>query len=184
MTPRRGFTLLEVTIVLMIIVILGAMAWPSIDAMYADVRLSAAADQLRARWAEARTQAIEEGRPYRFGIQADGGQYRIAPDNDFLSEGGTAGDSDTPPLVVEESLPKGINFADSGIAQNSDSAGDNSGPWQSIVKFLPDGTASADVEIVFQAEGSARPLQLKLRGLTGSVSQQWLEPGSRRGGGQ
>src|SRR4051794_15075176 len=120
MTDRHGFTLLEVLLVVAVIVILGAMAYPSIEAMYGDVRLSAAADQVRARWADARTKAIEDGRPYRFATQPDG-QFRIAPDApEFWSGGGgtpaDASDADTPPLVLEDSLPKGVSFSDETAA--------------------------------------------------------------------
>ena len=80
MTRRRGFTLLEVTLVLAVIVLLAAMAYPSIEAMYASVRLTAAADQVRAAWADARAKAIEDGQPYRFAVMPQGGRYRIAPD--------------------------------------------------------------------------------------------------------
>jgi prepilin-type N-terminal cleavage/methylation domain-containing protein len=179
MTPRRGFTLLEVMLVLVVIVMLGAMAYPSIEAMYSDVRLSAAADQVRAAWAEARTKAIEEGRPYRFGVQPDG-QYRIAPDTaEFWGGGDTSSapaDSDTQPLVIEDSLPKGVGFADGGTT--GDSGGD-AGGWQTIVKFQPDGTASQDVEIVFQSDNSSRALHLRLRALTGSVTAP-LAPAGRQ----
>ncbi|HEY1381191.1 MAG TPA: GspH/FimT family pseudopilin [Gemmataceae bacterium] len=178
MTDRRGFTLLEVLLVVAVIVILAAMAYPSIEAMYGDVRLSAAADQVRARWADARTKAIEEGRPYRFATQPDG-QFRIAPDAaDFWSGGGGSGasesnDADTPPLVVEESLPKGIGFSD-----ETNNSGDNSdgGPWTTVLKFLPDGTASADKTITLQAEGY-RSVQLRVRALTGAVTVETLPAG-------
>ena len=74
-------------------------------------RLEAAGDQIRGRWAEARAKAIEEGRPYRFATQPDG-QYKIAPDTaDNWSggdaTGGESNDSDSPPLVIEETLPDG-----------------------------------------------------------------------------
>ena len=185
MTPRHGFTLLEVLLVLAIIVMLTAMAYPSIEAMYADARLTAAADQIRARWADARTKAIEEGRPYRFAVQQDG-RFRIAPDAaDFWNGGGgdaansDTNDPDTPPLVVEEALPKGVNFADGGITGSDNSGGGDGGPWQTVVTFQPDGTASQDVEVIFQADGT-RPLQLKLRALTGSVTVQALSPDGRQ----
>jgi prepilin-type N-terminal cleavage/methylation domain-containing protein len=169
MTPRRGFTLLEVSLVLAVIVLLAAMAWPSIEAMYDGVRLSAAADQIRARWADARTQAIEEGRPYRFGIIMDEGRFRIAPDTaQHWGGGGTApelSESDTPELVLEESLPNGVRFAE-GTGAEWTSEG---GAWLTVVRFLPDGTASQDVEIKFESSGS-RPLYLRLRGLTGAVT--------------
>ena len=172
MTPRRGFTLLEVTLVLAVIVLLGAMLWPSIEAMYGDVRLSAAADQIRARWADARTQAIEEGRPYRFATQPDG-HFRIAPDTQEFWNDGTAtstegpADPDAQPLDITEELPKGVRFADGTTGSES-----GEGEWQTLVRFQPDGTADRDVEIAFETSGS-RPLHLKLRGLTGSVSVQW-----------
>lgn len=169
---RTGFTILEVLLVLAIMVLLSAITYPSIEAMYGDVRLNAAADQIRARWADARTQAIEEGRPYRFAVQPDG-KYRVAPDtSEFWSGGGTGdgttpNDTDTPPIDVEEFLPKGVKFSDGGLA-NAGDPGD-SGGWVTVVRFLPDGSTSQDVEIVFEAPG-CRPLSLKLRALTGSVS--------------
>jgi prepilin-type N-terminal cleavage/methylation domain-containing protein len=176
MTSRRGFTLLEVTLVLAVMVLLAAMVFPSMEAMYGDVRLSAAADQVRGHWADARTKAIEEGRPYRFATQPDG-QYKIAPDTaEFWtgSSDATAGDSndpDSPPLVIEESLPQGIKFADESNAGDTDS-----GPWQTALKFLPDGTASADKTITLQAEGY-RPVQLRVRALTGAVTVETLPMG-------
>ncbi len=177
MHPRRGFTLLEVTLVMAVMVLLAAMALPSIETMYGDVRLSAAADQVRGRWADARSKAIDEGRPYRFATQPDG-QYKIAPDTaDFWSgsgdpTGGEANDSDTPPLVVEESLPQGMKFADESNSGDSSDAG----PWQTAIKFLPDGTASADKTITISADGY-RPVQLRVRALTGAVTVETLPMG-------
>jgi prepilin-type N-terminal cleavage/methylation domain-containing protein len=176
---RSAYTILEVMLVLAIIVLLAAIAFPSIETMYGDVRLNAAADQIRARWADARTQAIEEGRPYRFAVQTDG-RFRVAPDTaEFWGGGGTGdsstpNDTDMPPLDVEESLPKGVKFSDNGLS-NSGDPGD-SGGWTTVVRFLPDGSASTDVEIVFESDG-CRPLQLKLRGLTGAVTATTLTPG-------
>src|SRR5215207_2493825 len=117
--PRRGFTLLEVTLVMAVIVLMAAIALPSIEVMYGDVRLTAAADQIRGTWANARTKAIEEGRPYRFAVQPDG-KFRIAPDaGDFWTGGGgtptdntEANDPDAPPLILEDALPKGVLFGD------------------------------------------------------------------------
>jgi prepilin-type N-terminal cleavage/methylation domain-containing protein len=176
---RKGYTILEVMLVLAIIVLLATISFPSIVAMYGDVKLNAAADQIRGRWADARTQAIEEGRAYRFAVQSDG-RFRIAPDtSEFWGGAGTgdislANDTETPPLDIEESLPKGVKFSDNGIANSGDPS--DSGGWITVVRFQPDGTASTDVEIVFESEG-CRPLQLKLRGLTGAVTAATLTPG-------
>src|SRR4051794_11573982 len=112
MTPRHGFTLLELLLVMALIVVLGAMAFPPIEAMYADARLVAAADQIRARWADARNQAIDEGRAYRFAIQPDG-HFRIAPDSGrYWPNGATApdvaDDPDAQEVEIVETLPEGV----------------------------------------------------------------------------
>jgi type II secretory pathway pseudopilin PulG len=167
--PRRAFTLLEVSLVAVMIVIIGAMAYPSIEAIYGGVRLTAAADMIRARWADARTHAIDEGRAYRFAVIPDTGRFRVAPDTADQWEGGGGapadeGPADTPPLVVEDELPSGVKFAEAG-----GDAGEAAGEWTVLVRFRPDGTADKDVEITFTSAGAA-PLVLKLRGLTGSVT--------------
>jgi type II secretion system protein H len=180
MGDRRGFTLLEVLLVVAVMVIMAAMAYPSIEAMYGDVRLSAAGDQIRGRWADARAKAIEEGRPYRFATQPDG-QYKIAPDtSEFWSGSGDttetdSNDTDSPSLVVEESLPQGIKFSDE--SSNSSESTD-SGPWQTALKFLPDGTASDDKTITLSADGY-RSVQLRVRALTGAVTMDTLTAGKQ-----
>ena len=50
---RRAYTLVEVTLVLALMVILGAIGYPSIDAMYAGVKVEGASDSVRAAWSEA-----------------------------------------------------------------------------------------------------------------------------------
>jgi Tfp pilus assembly protein FimT len=159
-----------------LVVVIAAMAWPSIEVMYGDVKLTAAADQVRACWADARTKAIEEGRAYRFAVQPDG-KFRIAPDaGDFWSGGGSgdnsdSNDPDSPPLVIEDSLPTGLTFGD-----ETNSGEGTDGPWTTILRFLSDGTASADRAINIQAEGY-RTVQLKVRALTGAVTVDTLPAG-------
>ena len=133
-------------------------------------------------WAEARAHAIDEGRPYRFAIIPNQGNFRIAPDgSEFWGNGGQAqapSDSSRPPLVRSETLPKGLRFsAPDAPATGPAAAGQTSLPpesinpemWSSRTVFLPDGTASQSVEIVFGASGTMG-LVLKLRDLTGAVT--------------
>jgi type II secretory pathway pseudopilin PulG len=180
--PRFAYTLLEVALVLAIIVVMVALSYPSLEGMYATYRLQASADAIRARWAEARSQAVNEGRPYRFAVAWERGNYRFAPDSPEFWRGDESPGGDNPPgsfLIVKDSLPRGVRFtAGEAAGSSSPSAPDEMSvptsddapsSWTNIVTFLPDGTASDDVEIVLQAR-SARPLVLRLRALTGTVS--------------
>ena len=75
-------------------------------------------------------------------------------------------DPDVPEIEVEETLPQGVSFAPGLGGEDGD------GEWKTVVRFLPNGTASLDVVITFQA-GTTRPLHLRLRALTGAVSVVW-----------
>lgn len=160
--PRNAFTILEVTLVLAVLLIIAAITLPSIDVMYSDLRLTAAADVVRGRWAETRARALEDGVAYRFAVVQQTGKYRIAPDaGDFWAGGtGSAEETDAPPMIIEDELPQGVAFA-------SDESGGEE--WSSVVVFQPDGTAREDVEIKFST-GGGKPLELRLRGLTGAVT--------------
>lgn len=180
--PRAGYTLLELMLVMAILVVMAAIAYPTAESMYGHLRLSQAADAVRGAWAQARARAIEEGRPYRFAIVPNQGNFRIAPDSpEFWGSSGPtqgAGDPANGPLLLNETLPKGLRFsapdapAASGPAQGESSLpkdGVSPDLWSTRTIFLPDGTASQDVEIVFGASGTMG-LVMKLRALTGAVT--------------
>ena len=103
-TRRPGLTLLEVLLVMAILLTLAAVAYPTLSAMYGDVRVKAAADQVRASWTEARAKAIEDGRAYRFSVEPGTGKFRVAPDGpEFWDDsGGGAGDENAPPPLIAE----------------------------------------------------------------------------------
>lgn len=169
---RRGLTLMELVLVMAIIVLLAAMAFPSAEALYASVQVEAGVDSVRAAWSEAMSHAVEEGRTYRFSLVPGKDKFRVAPDTADHWEGdgmgaGPADASDTPPFVLEGTLPRHVTFRADEVA------GDG---YVTTAVFLPDGTAQADAEVTLVSEGS-RPATLRLRGLTGVVSVQ-------RGGGE
>jgi len=183
---RPAYTLLELVLVIALLGILTALAYPSLDSMYGYYQLTAAADMVRAGWASARGRALDEGRPYRFAVVPNKGNFRVAPDSpDFWSGGDPPPppDGSRPPLILSDTLPKGIRFATPDAPAETDQSGDSSlptdgvdsGSWSRPVVFLPDGTARDDAEIVFQARG-ARPILLKLRALTGAVTVKPFKP--------
>lgn len=163
MKARGAFTILEVVLVLTVMVLLASIAAPSIETMYGELRLNAAADMVRARWAEARAKATEDGVAYRFAVKPGSGDFRIAPDaGDYWSGGGAPlNESDEPPLVVDGTLPTGVQFTAVDGGESTD--------WQRVVTFLPDGSSRENVEIVFRSAGQ-RPLVMRLQGITGAIT--------------
>ena len=91
---RRGFTLLEILLVLALLVVLGALAFPSVEAMYGGIRLRAGADALGAALTNARAHAMDEGRNYRVAVLVGQGNFRVAP------EGGGYWGNGTPSRVI------------------------------------------------------------------------------------
>jgi len=191
---RPCFTLFELVLVLAILIIVTGLVYPSLDAMYGGFKLTQSTDMVRAGWAGAKSHAIDEGRPYRFAVVLNKGNYRIAPDSaDFWagnSDASGTSDAINGPLVIEEALPAGIRFASTDSAAQAsgpDSAGDSSMPkgsvdmsmWHTTAVFLPNGTARDDVEILFQS-GGVSPLLMKMRALTGAVTVKTLNSEGNR----
>ncbi|MCI0463877.1 MAG: prepilin-type N-terminal cleavage/methylation domain-containing protein [Gemmataceae bacterium] len=170
---RRGYTLFETILVVVILAVAAAVVAPSVRSMYGDAPLTASADMVKARWADARARAMAESRPYRFAIMDTTGRFRIAPDGPEFWEGGQGGmqastNGTRPPLVLEDVLPQDVRFCTLQTATGQ--AQENTGSeWVCPIVFMPDGTARADAEIAF-AESGGRPLILRLQSATGAVT--------------
>jgi prepilin-type N-terminal cleavage/methylation domain-containing protein len=179
--PRRSaFTLLEVILVLAVIAILVALTYPSISTMYAQHRVTAGSDALRAALASARSQAMEDGVPYRVAVLPGKGNYRVAPDVASQWSGGgtdTPSTDDRPPLIFEDHLPRGVIFAESTAPQTpeedeltyKESGEVNVTDYRLFAVYLPDGTARDDQKALVCGR-NASPMWVSLRCVTGVVS--------------
>jgi Tfp pilus assembly protein FimT len=166
---------MEMILVLAVIALLVAVALPSVEAMLADIKLQSAADHLRARFAEARSRAILESRPYRIAVMPGQSDYRLAPDSpEFWGDGQAAAEDSgaAEPLIIEDKLPENILFQP-GAGQGQ--AGD-SGPWMRLLAFQADGSCDSDCSIRLEFE-DCRPLEVMVRGLTGSVTVRRVNTG-------
>lgn len=191
----RALTLLELVLVLALLVVLAALSYPSLEGLQAEMRVSQAADQVRARWADARARAINEGQPYRFAILPDQGNLRLAPDSANYWSGGSAppqqalAEGQQRPLVVDETLPDGVRFhlGDNAPLRDSREGGPSAQPpgsvdpggWRTLATFLPDGTAREDAKVWVRGP-YAQPIQLRLRALTGTARTEQLTPDTPR----
>jgi len=178
---RSGFTLMELLLVMLIIVMVTVLAFPSLEAMYAGVKLQAAADHLVTQFATARGHAIDEQRVYRFAIEPGTAKYRLAPDEPEFWGGDTGNgnqqqdDGTAPPVVIEGSLPGGINFDQLAPGAQIAASSPDNGSWATIVLFKPNGACSDDTTITLSNGGA--PIRVSVRSLTGTVSMKTLKPG-------
>jgi prepilin-type N-terminal cleavage/methylation domain-containing protein len=168
-TTRRGFTLIEIIAVLALLLLLAAVAVPSIAAFRTGSYQRAASDQIRGELAAARAHAKQEGRPYRVGLSQDGTRIRRAPDDgNFESATASSQPGASTPAVdyVFENHVTATIIADP-ITNATPPVPTND--WITVATLQPDGTCleqSALIQIEEKGKGS---IYLRLRGLTASV---------------
>ncbi|MCP5113935.1 MAG: prepilin-type N-terminal cleavage/methylation domain-containing protein, partial [bacterium] len=76
---RRGFTLVEMLVVLTILGLLVGMSWPSVHRLLSRSRVKEAAKQVRTELGEARLRAIESGTPQVFRFQPGTSFFEVRP---------------------------------------------------------------------------------------------------------
>jgi type II secretion system protein H len=125
----RGFTLVELLVVLTILVLLAALAAPAFTRQYHEAKLQAAARDLVALMRYARSQAVVEGTTYRLNIDRDGGRLWITRYENQNTEPGAEPMfvRDESVLGAERKLPEQVKIlelqlGDEALAQLSDEA--------------------------------------------------------------
>jgi len=185
---RRGLTLLEVLLVLCLLVVLAALAWPALDRPWANQRLRRAADVVRLAWVRARIDAMASGKTYLFRYELESGRFVVecwqGAEADLESQPGEwfgQADLDAPAqsallATAERRLPEDVRFT-AGQSELDDRANfvlaaitqdTAAGAWSDPVLFYPDGTATA-AELRL-ANQYGRQISVALRGLTGVVT--------------
>jgi len=171
---RRAYTLLELIIVVAIMFVVMALASPMVfQAMYSDTRVTAAADQVRASWANCRYQAMDTGTPYQFSVVPNSGKYKIEPYDGTDQQASLfmpdmSANADHPGPVFEDILPEGIRFGtkERPVDPESEESMDNN--YVRIAVFWPDGTAQDDVEVNFGGKGGGS-MTIRLNAATGAA---------------
>jgi len=163
--PRRGFTLLELMLVLLILVIAAALTAPWVESMMTPGKRIAAQDKVREVFAQMTTHAMTDNRPYRFSVKENTGEFRVIFD-DALDPNDNAEIDMVNGLNPEGTLPDGVFFVkDPGALLGSTEPMPGS-EWETLAVILPDGTAKADADIMFAVKGE-EAITLHLRALTG-----------------
>lgn len=94
---RRAVTLVELLLVMVLLVVIGGLAVPTLTGSFASTRLRRAGDEVVGAWSKARRHAIDSGLTYQFRYKLDDNVYRVEPfttlDAMQLSGGTSAGAS-------------------------------------------------------------------------------------------
>lgn len=178
---RRGFTLLEVLLVLALAVAVTAVALPALGRPWASQRLRSAADLIRAEWTRARFKAISTGQTVVFRYTPEGSRYltEVTGTDSFSAWAGEFGavaedDLGFRSVCEQRVLPQGVIFVGAEVlADTRTQATDGELPaaspeWSDAIYFYPDGTTST-ARLVLSNEYSDW-VEVTLRGLTGVIT--------------
>ena len=169
---RPAYTLLEVMCVVAVLVMISAIGTPVMQTMLGSARISAAGDMVRARLADTRSKALDNGRAWRLGFLPGTGVFQLAPD-DSQEWDGAAQDPVRQDDLIRDELPPDVIFAlnasDISGAGAAGAAGAAGGKWEMIAVYQWDGSALADTTTYFGKAG-IMPMRINVRSLTGAVS--------------
>src|SRR5436305_12544271 len=155
---RRGFTLLELLLVLAIIVIAAAAVAPSLRGTMRNTALKAAASTVRAELTRAHVMAMRTGRIHMFQYELGGTKHKLEPyigaDDALESKDGDASSVPMPTThnhpAKEPALPEGTKFAMGDATMESRAQrveeeimgmGGAGVTWSRPILFYPDGSS-------------------------------------------
>jgi type II secretory pathway pseudopilin PulG len=181
---HAGFTLFEVALVLALLIVIGALAWPSLSGMFDSERLKQAADQVRSDLIRARVTAMNTGRVHSLSVDETRSRYFVVPVDDGSADPFSVPGDVNPAAalpVISRTLPEGITLwtvmsvddatpppavaAAPGFG-SAPAAAPSSGSAVGVF-FHPDGTTSSAL-VTLSLEGNLF-LDVRLRGLTGGT---------------
>jgi Tfp pilus assembly protein FimT len=191
-------TLLELMLVLALLVMIGAMAYPSLRVPFQMQTLRKGGEVVRVEWNRARNKAMRSGQIQMFSFEPESGTYHVQPyyteqdalEGNLMSASTLPGGTATMPLPQSsesttsqpQQLPEGVVFGTVEVEtdlralqlqQENQAAmmGMNNMPLDQQVPpilFYPDGTTS-DARVVLTNEYQRLYVVISMRSLTGVV---------------
>lgn len=173
---RSGFTLLEISLVLVILVIVTAIAIPSFQGTLDQERLRKGAESIAADWTQTRALAMQTGETQVWACELGAGNYSAS------SSTGSGTNGETPMLAatdlsnfeLSETLPTGIVISQA-MTSESDSmstmaqSAQSSESGRATLFFFPDGTSSNARLTVTHEDKLEHSMVVMINGLAGTV---------------
>ena len=167
---EKGFSLLDLLIVLMILGIMGLLVSPQLNSMVTESRLNEAAREMVSGLQYAQSLAVTHQRPFGLKADVDGNWFRLF---DYQYKDDTNPHHDAvPPVdsygVVLNPVDKSWYSVNFDTAQTSKGVSIDSAPTDGIISFHPDGHSSLDDSVfVMSFGGDTRTITVD--GTTGKI---------------
>ncbi|HEY3968595.1 MAG TPA: hypothetical protein VGM05_28865 [Planctomycetaceae bacterium] len=187
-TLPAGFTLFEILVVLIVMVMVVGIAWPSIAVIQAEYQLRQGGQLVQAKLAWARLNAIESGFVYQFCFEPGGQRFVVLPFEQHALFA-QASPGTRAPQKAGGKLPSAKAHFDAAASPASHAipaewltgmadAGTYSGvTCAAPILFHPDGSASAaTIQIV---DKKSRTVTISVRPLTGAVTVSKIHGGTK-----
>jgi type II secretion system protein H len=167
---NKGFSLLDLLIVLMILGIMGILVAPQLQSMMTEARLNEAAREMVSGLQYARNLAVTHQRPFGFLADVGGNWFRVF-DYQYRDDTNPHHDA-TPPVdsygVVLNPVDKSWYSVDFDAAQTYEGVRIDSAPTGGMISFYPDGHSSlADSVFVMSFGEDTRTITVD--GTTGKI---------------
>ena len=175
---RSGFTLLEISLVLALLVIVSALAVPNFQGTLAAQRLRKAAESIASNWTQTRALAMELGETQVWACELGAGQYAASASGAAVA----SGDQSVPvfdpasvdSLELTEALPDGFIISDAMTSESNSMssmalASTNSQSGRVTLFFYPDGTCSHARLTVSHEDRPEDTYSVMVNGLAGTV---------------
>lgn len=167
---NRGFSLLDLLIVLMILGIMGVILAPQLYSMMTEARLNEAAREMVSGLQYAQSLAVTHQRPFGLKADVDGNWFRIF-DYQHRDDSNPYHD-ETPPVdgygVVINPLDKNWYIVDLDTSHTYEGVNLNAAPTDGTISFYPDGHSSSDdSSFVLTYGGDTRTITVD--GTTGKI---------------
>ena len=168
---QRGFTLLELLLVLAVVVAFAGIAWPALMHRVRETAIRRGSQEFRERLGSARVRALEEGIAYRCQFEPGGQWYAILPaeqEMQTVSEAETGAATGGGANGGGANVPAGINApSGTGAGQGQAAAGNGRIKGYRHLGQLPAGVHFQASSIEQQIPTAPLPIEL-LSGLPGS----------------
>ncbi|MGC1273263.1 MAG: prepilin-type N-terminal cleavage/methylation domain-containing protein [Planctomycetaceae bacterium] len=177
---RRGYTFIELLLVLAILAALAGLAWPSVVRFSSEQSIKDAAERVRSELDRTRFRAIDAGLAYQFRYEPNGRRFIAVPAERDLTQAAntnTAGPMASLPAFSGE-IAEGLTFqpvpgaplaaemiSADWLAGLSDGVLLGQARWSSPVFYRPDGTGTAAAFRV--TDENEQFIELSIRELTG-----------------